>query len=304
MRKRFESLWAIRPEAVLSVVRLMSREMSATHAPVTTGNGNAVMVGTQWEAAKPTTRGNGPNKVAIIPIQGVLTNDGPSYYGTNYQTIADAAEKAAADPEVKSIILSVDSPGGEVTGLPETAAVLANAARQKPVHAIVEGAAASAAYWLTSQASDITLTPSGEVGSVGVRMMHVDMSKMLDNEGFKVTELHSGDFKTEWSPYQPLSDEAQADMQPRLESAHADFLGAIAQGRGSRVTQAAKEQRFGEGRMLSSDEALAAGMVDKVQPTRDFYKSMLPSATESDRPGYGFGFGVARAKHELAKRRV
>lgn len=282
MRKRFESLWAIRPEATLTVVRLMSREMAATDAPQAIGKGNAVVVGTTWEASKPQVRGSGPNKIAVIPIQGVLTNDGPGYYGTNYQTIANAAEKAAADPDVAKIILSVDSPGGEVTGLPETAAVLAQVAKIKPVSAIVEGAAASAAYWLTSQASDITLTPSGEVGSVGVRMMHVDISKMLENEGYKVTELHSGDFKTEWSPYQPLSDAAQAHMQSRLETAHTEFIAAIDAGRGNRVNQEIKSKRFGEGRMLSASEALATGLVDKVQAPRDFYREAL----QAEKPGF------------------
>ncbi len=162
---------------------------------------DALSGATGWEAAAPSTRmvGSRGEKAAIIPVQGVLTQDGPAYYGTNYQTIADAAEKAAADPDVKRIVLAVDSPGGSVTGLPETAAVLAAVAKIKPMSAVVEGVAASAAYWLTSQASDITLTPSGEVGSVGVRMMHVDQSRALDDAGITVTELHSGDFKTEWS---------------------------------------------------------------------------------------------------------
>ena len=294
MRKRFESLWAIRPEATSTVVRLMSREMAASQSPSATGNDKAVIVGTAWEAAKPSVRGAGPNKVAVIPIQGVLTNDGPSYYGTNYQSISNAAEKAAADPEVKSIILSVDSPGGEVTGLPECAAVLSNVAKQKPVHAIVEGASASAAYWLTSQASDITLTPSGEVGSVGVRMMHVDMSKMLENEGFKVTELHSGDFKTEWSPYQPLSEGAKADMQARLDASHRQFVEAITRGRGNRVALAVRASRYGEGRMFSGPDALKGGLVDKLQPARDFYRTVSRTGTLS----------TVRARLELERIKV
>ncbi len=126
-----------------------------------------------WEAAKPSVQVKGPHKIVVIPVQGVLTKDGPSWLGSSYDSIADAAEKAAADPSVKRVVLSVDSPGGEVTGLPETATVLAQVAKVKPVSSIVEGMAASAAYWLASQSSDVTLTPSGEVGSVGVRMMHV-----------------------------------------------------------------------------------------------------------------------------------
>ena len=123
MRKPFEALWAIRPEAVPTVVRLLALD---------TGKIVAGPEAAAWAAAQPSMRGRGAGKVAVIPVQGVLTNDGPAYYGSNYTTIANAAEKAAADPDVQRIILSVDSPGGEVTGLPETAALLASIAKQSP----------------------------------------------------------------------------------------------------------------------------------------------------------------------------
>jgi capsid assembly protease len=255
-----------------------------------------------FTAAKPHQKGAGSSKVAIIPIQGVLTKDGPAWLGNSYESIADAAEKAAADPSVKRIVLSVDSPGGEVIGLPETAQVLAQAAKVKPVSAIVDGQAASAAYWLTSQASDITLTPSGEVGSVGVRMMHTDTSKMLEDAGVKVTELFSGDFKTEWSPFKPLSDEAKADMQSRLEDVHSDFVNAVAKGRGVRATTDSRKSRFGEGRMLSAQDALRGGLVDKIQTGREFYKCILaPAMPETSRPAYGLPLSQ---QHELAAARL
>lgn len=230
----------------------------------------------RWQAALPSTMGKGQNKTAVIPIQGVLTKDGPRYYGTNYDTISSAAESAMNDPNVKRVILSVDSPGGEVTGLPETASLLGQLARVKPVSAMVEGTSASAAYYLASQANDITVTPSGEVGSVGVRMMHVDISKMLEDAGYKITELHSGEFKTEWSPFQPLSEGAKADMQSRLDGMHADFIAAVTAGRGVRATDEIKAARFGEGRMFSSDAAKNHGMVDRIQATRDFYRAAMP----------------------------
>lgn len=234
----------------------------------------------RWEATLPSTSGRGQNKTAIIPIQGVLTKDGPRYYGTNYDTITTAAEAAGADPNVKRVILSVDSPGGNVTGLPETAAAIAQLAKIKPVSAIVEGLSASAAYYITSQAHDITVTPSGEVGSVGVRMMHVDISKMLEDAGYKVTEIHAGNFKTEWSPFKPLTDEAKADMQTRLDEMHVDFISAVSTGRGARATDEIKANRFGEGRVFSAIAAKAHGMVDHIQPTRDFYRAAMPVEQE------------------------
>lgn len=267
-------LWAIRPEAALSaILRLTSGE------------------GGTWLAAKATVQGRGNNKIAVIPIQGVLTKDGPAWYGSNYEGIIDAAEKAGGDPDIKRIVLSVDSPGGEVIGCPEAAAALAQIAKTKPVSAVVGGCCASAAYWLTSQASDITLTPSGEVGSVGVRMMHVDVSKAMDDAGIKITELSSGVHKTEWSPYKPLSRDAVDDMQPRLDSVHAQFINSVTQGRKGRVSPTMVRNRMGEGRMFSGGDALKHGLVDKLQSSREAYRNL----TETPQPQPQLSGGHVRA---------
>lgn len=273
-------LWAILPEAFL----VFLKPKFGKHASA-------------WEAAKPSVTGKGANKIAVIPVQGVLTKDGPSAYGTNYDTITNALLSAGADPTVKQVVLSVDSPGGEVLGLPETVAVLQSVAKIKPVSAIVEGTSASAAYWLTSQAHDITLTPSGEVGSVGVRMMHVDVSKALEDAGMKVTELHAGNYKTEWSPFKPLTAEATEDMQQRLDAVHADFVSAVSAGRGQRVSKEMADNRMGEGRMFSSAAALSGGLVDKVQSANDFYRAILPIQEEAATAS-PFGFQRARLKVE------
>ena len=281
--------WAILPDRLTPLMMLMLHGPQGPFAEAY-----------EWEASKPTTQGKGNNKMVVIPVQGVLSKDGPAWMGTNYDEITSAAEQAAADPSVKRVVLAVDSPGGEVTGLPETAATLAQLATIKPVSAIVEGISASAAYWLTSQAQDITLTPSGEVGSVGVRMMHVDMSKMLDAAGFAVTELYAGQYKTEWSPFKPLTEDAKADMQTRLDAVHADFISAVSAGRGNRASADAKQARFGEGRMFSAKDAVGLGMADKIQAPREFYKAVMPAQeTESAVPEYG----MRRARLDLERNR-
>lgn len=290
------SLWCIRPEAIPAAIMALtgSAWMPNQPAPAT-----ASMQALGWEAAKPSFQGKGPNKIAVIPIQGVLTKDGPAWYGSNYDTISKALEDATANPDVKHIVLSVDSPGGEVTGLPETGALVREAAKAKPVTAMVEGMSASAAYWLTSQARDVVLTPSGEVGSIGVRMMHVDVSKMLDDQGIKVTELYSGNFKTEWSPYKPLSQEAIDAETPRLQAMHRDFINAVSDTRGQRLAQQMRESRIGEGRMFSSNDALSHGLVDKLQSSREFYKSIVPESSQTDPVTKGFPMGAHRehARH-------
>jgi capsid assembly protease len=298
MRHQFHNLWAIRAEAEQTVLQLMGRD-SATTGEI----GAPLLFGATANVKPAFQQGKGSDKIAVIPVRGILTNDGPSYYGSNYPGIADAVEKAASDPDVKRIILSVDSPGGEVVGLPETASVIARAARVKPVSAIVEGAAASAAYWLASQASDITLTPSGEVGSVGVRMMHVDMSKMLDDAGFKITELQSGKFKTEWSPYKPLTDEARADMQARIKTSHDKFVSDVAAGRGRRASAAITKSGFGQGRMFSANDALFHGLVDRLQSHRSFMRAAVSGTPTGAGPTARHSLSPMRARLEITRAR-
>jgi capsid assembly protease len=148
-----------------------------------------------------------------------------------------------------------------VLGLPETADAIHAANRVKPVRAFVSGIAASAAYWLASQASTISLTPSGEVGSIGVLDLHADISKALDNAGVKVTAVTAGEHKVERAPFAPLSDDARAHMQTGVNAWYSDFLSAIRRGRGTRVSATSN---YGGGRMLRSRDALAAGMVDFI----------------------------------------
>ena len=262
--------WAIRSEAVPAALTALSRGPRPTASEMI------------WEAAKPSILGKTGGKIQVIPVEGVLTKDGPAWYGSSYDSIGKAVETAAADPEVKHIVLAVDSPGGEVTGLPEAAASIAAAAKVKPVTAMVTGMAASAAYFMASQARDVVLTPSGEVGSVGVRMMHVYYSKMLEQDGIKVTELSSGKYKTEWSPYKPLSEEAIESEMPRLASIHQDFISAVNAGRGERLGQQMREQRIGEGRMFSGNDALGHGLVDRLQSSRDFYKTIVSESAQTD----------------------
>lgn len=213
--------------------------------------------------AGPEARVNAPKpKLAAgqIGVFGVLgQNDW--YADSDYSEIRANVRRALADPSVRTIDLVIDSPGGSVLGLPETADAIHAANKVKPVRAFVSGIAASAAYWLASQAGSITLTPSGEVGSVGVLDLHADITKALENAGVKLTAVTAGEHKVERAPFTPLSDDAKAHMQAGVNAWHTDFLSAIRRGRGARVSA---NSNFGGGRMLSAREALSHGLVDFV----------------------------------------
>ena len=165
-----------------------------------------------------------------VGIFGVLgQNDW--FADSDYSAIRASVRRALADPNARTVDLVIDSPGGSVLGLPETADVIHAANRIKPVRAFVTGIAASAAYWLASQASTITLTPSGEVGSVGVLDIHANISGALANAGVKVTAVTAGPHKVERAPFTELSDDAKAHMQSSVDAWYGDFLGTIQIGR-------------------------------------------------------------------------
>jgi capsid assembly protease len=122
--------------------------------------------------------------------------------------------------------------------------------------------AASAAYWICSAADEIVVTPSGSVGSIGVIAAHEDISKALDKEGIKVTLMGAGKYKTEANPFEPLSDAAKQELQGRLNEFYGMFTKAVGRNRG--VGAYAVQNGFGEGRMVSAQQAVKEGMADRV----------------------------------------
>ena len=144
--------------------------------------------------------------------------------------------------------------GGGRNVVAETAEVLHRGGRTKPTIAAVSGMAGSAAYWIASNASELVVTPSGEVGSIGVWSMHVDESQALDRAGYVVTLVLAGKYKTGGHPYGPMDAEALAHSQADVNSYFADFLADVARGR--RVSRRTVERSYGEGRMMRAKPAL------------------------------------------------
>jgi signal peptide peptidase SppA len=227
-------------------------------------------------AAAATSVPTQPSKIALIPVSGPLTPRG-SWYGSSLSQIASQVARAAADPDVAGIVLDVDSPGGTVAGTAEAAAAVADAASRKPVIAVVNTLAASAAYWIASQASEIVMSPSADVGSIGAMVMHVDYGKALEEAGITVTMIRSEQSpkKNEAHPFGPLSDDARANLQSRVDDAGGAFIKAVASGR--KVSQAKVKEEFGQGRMFGAKDAVARGMADRVATLDQVVGGMVAS---------------------------
>ena len=147
-----------------------------------------------------TAAGRSPTSVAVIPLVGSLWSRG----AWGMEGFRANLAQAVNDPECGAIVLDVDSPGGSYAGTPETANAVRDANAVKPVTAFVNSLAASAAYFIASQAGSVVMTPSAEVGSIGCVLVHMDLSKMLDEAGITPTIIRSSPHKAEGNPYEPL----------------------------------------------------------------------------------------------------
>jgi len=204
---------------------------------------------------------------AHIPIVGELTpsarTDACGAYTaealTEYGFIRSALAEAADDAKVSSLTLDVDSPGGYLDGLDEVAQMIG--AFPKPVTAMVGGMAASAAYWLASQADKIiALSPASEIGSIGVAMEEYDDREALASEGIAhrvYTSTDAPDKRPDTS-----TDEGKAKIVAELDALHEVFRRRVAEGRG--VSEAKVSKDFGRGGVLTAEKALAVGMIDAV----------------------------------------
>ena len=204
--------------------------------------------------------------VVVIPVLGTIAHRASwlenASGGTSTETISRQLRAALDDPSVQQIVLDVNSPGGSVSGVPELATEIRAARDEKKLLAIANASAASAAYWIASQATEFWVTPSGKVGSIGVFSMHEDISKALEAEGVSVSLISAGKHKVDGHPFGPLSDEARIAIQADVDAYYGMFTRDVAKGRG--VTAAKVKGGFGEGRMVMADAAVSEGMADRV----------------------------------------
>jgi ClpP class serine protease len=171
-----------------------------------------------------------PEGIAVIGVVGSLVNRGGwigAYSGmTSYEGFKYQLGAASRDASVSSIILDMDSPGGEAVGAFEAADAVRAAAQIKEVVAVVNGMAASAAYAIASAATRIVTTSSGISGSIGVVMLHADYSKRLMNEGIVPTLIFAGARKVDGNPYEKLTAEVKGELKAEIDRFHDLFVPA------------------------------------------------------------------------------
>jgi signal peptide peptidase SppA len=231
--------------------------------------------------------------VAIIPMYGLISQRmslmSDMSGGTSIDGLRMALRDALADPEVSAIVFDVDSPGGSVDGITEFAAELrAVRSGAKPIVFQGNTLIASAALWLAAQGNELVVTPSGEVGSVGVYAAHEDVSKAQEMVGVKTTLISAGAFKTEGNSFEPLTDEARSAIQDQVDEFYGMFVTDVAKGRG--VTTSVVASDYGQGRTLLAKKALAVGLIDRIDTLEGTVRRLQPRGAQTRQPA------VARAE--------
>jgi capsid assembly protease len=280
-------LWAMRTEQLGTLLRLAADgelgahyRLTDYHATIRDESHQALQVALQLADGKPLsaeqieaarTRGR-PRSiqggVQRVPLKGVLapmTGFLAMFFGdyNPLDTFLSGMRDAMADDEVGAIIVDIDSPGGVVDGIPEAAAALRGMRGPKPIIASVNTLCASAAYWIASQADEISITPSGAAGSIGVYATHRDMSGMMEMMGVNTTLISAGKYKTEGNPFEPLTDEAKAAIQSDVDDFYGMFVADVAKGRGASVKDV--RSGYGEGRVLNAKRSVDAKLVDRIE---------------------------------------
>lgn len=220
--------------------------------------------------------------VAVIPVLDTLVNRGAwldSRSGlTSYEGIAAQLRAAGQDPDVRSVLLDISSPGGEAAGMAGLADMIRSVRQTKPVTAFVNDMAASAAYGIASAASEIVISPTSTLGSIGVVMLHADRSGELAAQGVKPTLIFAGSHKVDGNPFEPLSDAVRADLQASVDAHYRQFVDTVAQGRGTKLTT--DMARATEARTFIGTEAVARGLADRIAS----FDEVLASLSEQNRP--------------------
>jgi capsid assembly protease len=213
------------------------------------------------------------NGIAVIPIHGILVH-GEAWWGgwgeISYQSIDRTITEAIADPEVRAIAMHINSPGGEVAGCFDLAEKIAALRRVKPIWAILDECAYSAAYALACAAEYIVVPRTGGTGSIGVIAMRVDITGMLEKMGVKIHTLKFGAYKTDTYPEEPLTPEGEKRLQADVDTLGEMFVSLVAKNRGMEAT---KIKAMQAGTFLG-EQGKTAGLADAVMNPQEAFRLM------------------------------
>ncbi len=198
----------------------------------------------------------------IIPIHGILTKKSETFDGllgmTSYEKIHEEIERALEDKSIETILLDIDSPGGEVNGVFDLADFIYESRAKKRIIAIANDDAYSAAYAIASSAEKIFLTRTSGVGSIGVIASHIDQSGFDEKQGIKYTTVFAGSRKNDLNPHEPITSESLENLKSEVNRLYGMLVELIARNRSLSV-EAIKNTEAG---LYFGEKAIEMGLAD------------------------------------------
>lgn len=282
----FNTPLAIRPEKAEIIMAALAERLGVTHlvrgdggAVIFADGGAATEIGAGDEGGRSNTRSDRGydlvSGVAVISVCGTMVQRTGTLRPYSGMVGCDGVRlvflAALADPAVDAIVLDIDSPGGEVAGAFDLADTIYAARGDKPIWAILNECAYSAAYAIASAADYITVPRTGGTGSVGVIMLHCDMSKALDKAGFAVTLITYGDRKADGADVAPLSKEAFARFQTDIDSVGEIFVNTVARNRGMKAAAVRNTQAI----TFLGANGVEIGFADAVMAPDEAFRALL-----------------------------
>lgn len=256
--------------------------------------------------------------VGVLNITGSLVNSDSWWnrlFGvTGYPEIQSALVEAAYNPEIKQVLLNIDSGGGSVSGVEETAELIRTIHnRVKPVVAHTSGNMYSAAMWLGASAGEVYAAKSAGVGSVGVIATHVEKSEAMKQAGYKPTVIRAGKYKALANSVEPLSEEGRKQIQAQVDAAYGVFVDHIAAMRGKSYEYT--DQTMAQGREFTAQNATDVGLIDGIKGFNALMSELKEKSIASSKnlidtrgnAGRGFGASLEPAKHgeqDMAKKQA
>lgn len=203
--------------------------------------------------------------VEVIAVSGILVSRGSHLAAcetmTSYEDLRRAINIAVADPMVEHIVLDIDSPGGNAVGAFELAADIRAASRIKPITGLVNFMAYSGGYLIAAACTEVVVSLTSGVGSIGVIASHMDRSRMLEGAGVKVTTVFAGAHKNDLSPYDPITEQSLQVLNDVVQESYQLFTSHVAEYRNRDVADIIATQAA----CYHGPAALAVGLADRME---------------------------------------
>lgn len=203
--------------------------------------------------------------IEVIPVSGVLVSRGSHINAcetmTSYEGLRSQLQRAVSDPMVEHIVLDIDSPGGAAVGAFELAEDIRAMTAQKPITGLVNYMAYSGGYLIGSACTELVVSKTSGVGSIGVIASHMDRSKQEEGMGVKVTTVFAGAHKNDLSPHEPLTEQSLAFLNDLVQESYKMFVDAVAEYRGLPVAKVMAT----EAALYRGQTAINAGLADRLQ---------------------------------------